>query len=349
MTESKPNLRLDHIAVWTGDMEASSKFFTEIVGWRRHPMEFGVSSDDPTTGGMQGVFFDAPGLWLEFILPTSPGPGMDILEEKGSGAIIEINFEPADYDATLADMKAKGIVMESMDGSPLGEDGGTIQEGMGEGDDIDEQGQRIAYWPKEHAGGTTVEIFEMSPDDDKALLTIRDNMWKGEKANQTGPKVDHIAIFVDDLEQTARFYTDVMGLRRHPMKVAVDGDKNGTVGALEITFIDANGVWLELVQPKGPGPIMDVLKERGSGHIAELVIEVDDMAKYYDEMLAKGVQMTYADGTPIPENEKCFVLEPYGIKAAYFPKDASQGMTIEVTQRGPRDTCLLHKRDDSWS
>ena len=80
-----------------------------------------------------------------------------------------------------------------------------------------------------------------------------------------------------------------------------------------------------------------------------LVIEVDDMAKYYDEMLTKGVQMTYADGTPIPENEKCFVLEPYGIKAAYFPKDVSQGMTIEVTQRGPRDTCLLHKRDDSWS
>lgn len=349
MPESKPNLRLDHIAVWTGNLDAASHFFTDIVGWKRHPMEFGVSSEDATTGGMQGVFFDGNGLWLEFILPTSPGPGMDILEEKGSGAIVEINFEPANYDTTLAEMKAKGIAMENMDGSPLGDDGGTIKEGVGKGDDIEEKGQRIAYWPKSLSRGSTVEIYEMTPDDDEALLTIRDKMWESEKDSPTGPRVDHIAIFVEDLERTASFYTDVMGLRRHPMKISVDGDANGKVGGLEMTFIDANGVWLELVQPKGPGPIMDVLKEQGDGHLAELVVEVDDMEKYYDEMKAKGVQMVYADGSPIPENEKCFVLEPYGIKAAYFPKDASQGMTIEVTQRGPRDKCLLHARDDSWS
>jgi catechol 2,3-dioxygenase-like lactoylglutathione lyase family enzyme len=349
MADSKPDLSLDHIAVWTGDLEGASKFLTDIVGWKRHPMEFGVSSEDQTTGGMQGVFFDGNGLWLELILPTSPGPGMDILNEKGSGAIIEINFEPADYDATLARMKAKGIAMENMDGSPLLEDGGTIKEGVGKGDDIDEQGQRIAYWPKSLTGGTTVEIFEMSPDDDQALLTIRDNMWKAEKDSPTGPRIDHIAIFVEDLEQAASFYTDVMGLRRNPMKIEIDGDANAKVGGLKLAFIDANGVWLELVQPTGPGPIMDVLKQQGNGHLAELVIEVDDMEKYYDEMKAKGVQMVYADGTPIPDSEKCFVLNPYGIKAAYFPKDVSHGMTIEVTQRGPRETCLLHKRDAGWS
>ncbi len=73
---AKPNLRLDHIAVWVGDLEKTSKFLTDIVGWKRHPMEFGVSPEDETTGGMEGVFFDANGVWLELILPTSPGPGV---------------------------------------------------------------------------------------------------------------------------------------------------------------------------------------------------------------------------------------------------------------------------------
>ncbi len=58
------------------------------------------------------------GFWLELILPTSPGPGMDILEEQGDGAIVEINFE-----AVLNDMKARSIPMFNMDGSSLGEDG----------------------------------------------------------------------------------------------------------------------------------------------------------------------------------------------------------------------------------
>jgi hypothetical protein len=58
--------------------------------------------------------------------------------------------------------------------------------------------------------------------------------------------------------------------------------------------------------------------------------------------------MEHADGTPIPEGEKGFVVEPYGIKGAYFPKDVSQGITIEVIQRGPKETCLLHARDKGW-
>ena len=345
---AKPNLRLDHIAIWAAETDESSKFLTDIVGWRQHPMEFGVSADDATTGGMEGVFFDAHGFWIELIRPTSPGPGMDILNEKGPGAITEINFEPASYDGTLADMKAKGVVMEAMDGSPLGEDGGIIKEGVADGDGIDEQGQRIAYWPKDLTGGSTVEIYEMDHSDESALLVIRDKMWEAEVGNEIGPRPSHIAIFVKDLEKTAKFYTDVMGLKRHPMKIEIDGDSNDKVGGLKMAFIDAGSLWLELVQPMGPGPIMDTLNEKGDGYLAEFVVEVDDMDKYFDEMLAKGVHMAYPDGTPIPKEDKGFVIEPSGIKGAYFPKDVSRGLTIEVVQRGPKETCLLHARDKGW-
>lgn len=345
---SRPHLRLDHMVVWVDDMEESSKFFTDILGWKRHPLEFGVTADDPTTGGMEGAFFDANGFWLELILPTSPGPGMDILNEKGAGAIIEINFEPADYDATLADMEAKGITMENMDGTPISSNGGTIKEGVGKGDEIDnEKGQRIAYWPKEVAGGTTVEIFERG-EDETSLINVRDAMWKDQKPDPNSPFIDHISIFVKDLEKSAKFYTDVMGLKRHPMKTVIDGDANQVVGGMEVAFIDAGDVWLELVQPTGPGPVMDLLNEKGDGYVAEMIIEVDDMDKFYDEMKAKGIELLNIDGKPFENNEKSYTLKPFGIKAAYFPTDVTHGLSVEAYQRGPRETSLLHKRDANW-
>jgi catechol 2,3-dioxygenase-like lactoylglutathione lyase family enzyme len=75
------NMHMDHAVVWVDDIEGTSKFLRDIVGFRQHPMEIGVSGDDPTTGGMEGVFFDGNGIWLELIKPTTPGPGMDILKK----------------------------------------------------------------------------------------------------------------------------------------------------------------------------------------------------------------------------------------------------------------------------
>lgn len=93
---------------------------------------------------------------------------------------------------------------------------------------------------------------------------------------------------------------------------------------------------------------MDLLNERADGYIAELIVEVDDTDKYYDDMKEKGVQMLNIDEAPLADDEKGFVLEPYGDKLAYFPKDVSCGMTVPVFQRGPRETSLFHQRDDSW-
>ena len=188
-TQIQPQLRLDHAAIWVEDMEKTVSFLTDVVGWRRHPMEIMVSAEDETTGGMEAVFVDANGLWLEMILPTSPGPGMDILNEKGDGAIIEINFEPDDYDAVLQDMKAKGIPMFNMDGSPLGEDGGLIKEGVVDEGDFEHTGQRIAYWSTEQSRGTTVEIFEVLRDDAVNLINQRDTQWQKEALSQQGPRM----------------------------------------------------------------------------------------------------------------------------------------------------------------
>lgn len=349
---SKPsgaNLRFDHAAIWVEDMEKTLSFLTDVVGWRRHPMEIAVSAEDETTGGMEAVFVDANGLWLEMILPTSPGPGMDILNEQGEGAIVEINFEPDDYDAVLRDMRARGIPMFNMDGSPLGEDGGVIKEGVVEEGDFEHTGQRIAYWSTELSRGTTVEIFEVIKDNKTNLINQRDRQWEKEILHQQGPRMSHVSIAVADLESTASFYTDVMGLKRHPMPLRIEAGSNEVIGGMKAVFIDAGGVWLELFQPEGPGPLMDLLNEKGDGHVAELCAEVDDLGAYYDSMKAKGVQMAGIDGTPLEDSEKFCVLDPHGDKIAYFPPEVSCGMTIEVIERGPRDKSILHRRDDTWA
>ena len=342
-SQTNHRMRLDHAAVWVEDIEKTVSFLTDIVGWRRHPMVVEVSPDDPTVGGMHAVFIDANGLWLELILPTSEGPGMDILRQVGDGAIVEINFEPADYEAALEDMRTRGIPMFNMDGSPLGEDGGRIDEGVAGMADTHETGQRIAYWSTELSRGTTVEIYEVIPGDETNLLNIREKQWAQEYQTPTGPRMSHVAIVVEDLDATASFYTDVMGLERHPMAFNLEAEGNESIGALEACFVDANGIWIELFQPKGPGPLMDLLQAKGDGYVAELVAEVDDIAAYYDEMKAKGVTMAGIDGAPLSEQQKYARLEPFGDKIAYFPEEISRGITIEIIERGPENTSVMHR------
>ncbi|MEE4660791.1 MAG: VOC family protein [Halieaceae bacterium] len=347
-TQTNTPLRLDHLAIWVEDMERTTSFLTNIVGWKRHPMLVEVSADDPTTGGMEAVFIDGQGLWLEMILPTSPGPGQDILEEKGDGAIVEVNFEAVDEDYMniLQSMEELGVQMLAMDGSPL-ENGGRIQEGVRGNEDSHEAGQKIAYWPTDMSGGTTVEIYEKISGDDTSLLNIRDAQWQAQAHDPSAPRIDHVSIIVEDAEKTAAFYTDIMGLARKADKFDLGDESEELFGSFDAIWIDANGVWLELVQPTGPGPLMDILKEKGTGHPLEIIAEVDDIDAYYDLVKSRGVNMVTFDGTPLSDEEKAQLIPATGDRIAYFPQEVSCGMTIEVYERGPVETSALHRRDNS--
>ena len=337
-------MHMDHAVIWVDDIEGSAIFLSEVVGFKRHPMEIGVSADDATTGGMEGVFFDGNGLWLELIKPTTPGPGMDILDKVGAGALVEINFQPEDYDGVLREMKDKGIQMLNMDGSPLNDDGGLIKEGVGTGDDIEHTGQRIAYWSNELTRGTSVEIFEVKSGDEGGLINIRDKMCENEEsAGPDEPWVDHIAVWVKDLEETASFYTDVLGLERYHKEIDTSADNdNEKLGGFKAAFIDAKGVWLELVQPVGDGTLMEILNDKGDGYLGEICVCVNDFDAYNERMKAKGIQMLNIDGSPL-DGKNC-VLEPYGEKMAYFPSELSCGMIVEVVQPGPDSTRCIPPR-----
>ncbi len=311
-----------------------------------------VSDEDPTCGGMEAVFLDGNGLWLEMILPTSPGPGMDMLEELGDGAIVEVNFEAVDddYINIIDDMAAKGVQMLSMDGSPL-VDGGRIDEGVRGKEETAETGQRIAYWPTDVSCGTTIEIYEKLSDDQTNLLNVRDAGWGEEQKDPAAPRIDRVGILVEDLEKTASFYTETMGLKRHPEVFVLDADASD-VGGMKIAFIkasEAENVWIQLVQPTSPGHAMNLLKEKGDGYAMEVSVEVDDLDGFCDRMQARGITMVKFDGSALDTGSKWDAVEPYGDRFCYFPLSASRGFRMMMYQRGPRATSILHRRDDTFA
>jgi catechol 2,3-dioxygenase-like lactoylglutathione lyase family enzyme len=309
----------DHIAVWAADTEASARFLSQAMGWKRHPTVIRVSDEEKTTGGMIGTFFDAPGLWIELIEPTTPGPGQDILEALGDGALVEINFDLGnEYQLALDQLAARGVEMLSMDGSPL-KDGGTINEGVFDGHEILNPGQRIAYFPTSMTGGTTVEYYEVLSDDAGSLLLERDRAWKDETREPATPWIDHVAIVTDDAEGAASFFADYMGMKRHHGRA--------DEGAAKVVLLDAKGadektLWLRLVEPAPGSRAAALLAERGPGHIMELGVVVEDFAAFGAHAARLGLTLVDKLGAPLPAG-----IVP---TEAYFRKEDSCGIPVRL-------------------
>ena len=107
------------------------------------------------------------------------------------------------------------------------------------------------------------------------------------------------------------------------------------------------GINLEDISQPKCFHVLDTLREKGNGHPLEIIAEVDDIGAYYDLVKSRGVNMVAFDGTPLSEEEKAQLISTTGERIAYFPQDVSCGMTIEIFERGPKETSALHKRDNS--
>lgn len=297
--------------------------------WKRHPTIIRVDDEEKTTGGMIGTFFDAPGLWIELIEPTTSGPGQDILDELGDGALVEINFDLGDsYEKALSEMSARGVEMLSMDGSPL-VDGGVIDEGVLEDGEIQDAGQRIAYFPTSLTYGTTIEYYEVRSDDGGSLIKERDADWKDETRIPGAPRIDYIGIITGSLQKTASFYQDYMGLKVQGQTFSEAGD--------EVLFVNANGadekpLWLKLVEPGPRSQNREILHEEGNGFLFEMGVEVDDLEAFIGDAVTHNVQMkTRHVGSTDDE--------------AFFGVGQSCGLPIRVFQRGEANVSITAKRD----
>jgi methylmalonyl-CoA/ethylmalonyl-CoA epimerase len=128
-------------------------------------------------------------------------------------------------------------------------------------------------------------------------------------------KINHIAVAVNNLEETAKFYQNVMGL--HLSGVEVVAAQKTKVGFFKIGELN-----IELVQPSEPdSPLVKFLETKGQG-IHHICFEVDDIEAEIKTLLEKGATMV--DQKPR--------TGAHDSKVAFIHPKSSNGVLIELCQ-----------------
>jgi methylmalonyl-CoA/ethylmalonyl-CoA epimerase len=104
-------------------------------------------------------------------------------------------------------------------------------------------------------------------------------------------KIDHVGIAVKDLEKTAAFYGDVLGLEFAGFEDLPDR-------GLRIGVFNVGGVRLELLQPTTTDSTMAKFIEKSGEGIHHLAFTVDDAEAELGRLASAGVQLI--DSKPRP-------------------------------------------------
>jgi methylmalonyl-CoA epimerase len=129
-------------------------------------------------------------------------------------------------------------------------------------------------------------------------------------------KVSHVAIAVPDIEETAMFYAEKLGLAMVGRE-AVAGSK------VVVGFIPVGDTRIELVQPDSPdSPITKFLEMRGPG-LQHICFEVDDVAAELERLDAAGVRLI--DKVPHPG--------AHGAMVGFIHPSATGGVLVELSEQ----------------
>ena len=131
-------------------------------------------------------------------------------------------------------------------------------------------------------------------------------------------KVDHIGIAVNNLEETLKFYEEVLGLKCEGTEV-VEEQK------VKVAFLPVGDTELELLESTTEdGPIAKfIAKNGGRGGIQHVAVRVDNIESAIEEVKAKGYKMI--DETP-----------RYGAgnaRIAFCHPKGTDGVLLELSER----------------
>ncbi len=129
-------------------------------------------------------------------------------------------------------------------------------------------------------------------------------------------KIDHIGVAVKNLEETLKFYEEVLGLKTEGTEV-VEEQK------VKVAFLPIGDSEIELLEStEEDGPIAKYIAKKGEG-MQHVALRVDDIEKAIAEMKEKGVRM-------IDEKPR---YGAGGAKIAFVHPKSSKGVLVELTQR----------------
>jgi methylmalonyl-CoA/ethylmalonyl-CoA epimerase len=129
-------------------------------------------------------------------------------------------------------------------------------------------------------------------------------------------KVDHIGIAVKNLDETLKFYTDVLGLEMGGTEV-VEEQK------VKVAFLPIGDTEVELLESTSEdGPIAKFIERNGEG-VQHIAFKVDDIEEAIAYMQEKGMRM-------IDEQPR---YGAGGAKIAFVHPKSSHRVLVELSQR----------------
>jgi methylmalonyl-CoA/ethylmalonyl-CoA epimerase len=129
-------------------------------------------------------------------------------------------------------------------------------------------------------------------------------------------KVDHIGIAVKNLDETLKFYTDILGLECQGTEVVEDQK-------VRVAFLPIGDTEVELLESTSEdGPIAKFIEKNGEG-VQHIAFKVDNIEEAIQHMLDKGMQMIdqkprYGAG---------------GAKIAFVHPKSSNRVLVELSER----------------
>jgi methylmalonyl-CoA/ethylmalonyl-CoA epimerase len=131
-------------------------------------------------------------------------------------------------------------------------------------------------------------------------------------------RVDHIGIAVTNLDETIKFYEDVLGIKCQGTEVVADQK-------VKVAFFPVGDTELEFLESTAPdGPIAKFIEgNKGRGGIQHIALRVPDIKTAIAEMKEKGVTM-------IDEEPR---YGAGGASIAFCHPKSTSGILLELSQR----------------
>jgi methylmalonyl-CoA/ethylmalonyl-CoA epimerase len=134
----------------------------------------------------------------------------------------------------------------------------------------------------------------------------------------TVKRIDHLAILVDDMDETLSFWQDALGLKLSRREDVPQ--ENSRVG-----FLPVGESEIELVEPAGPDSGLRRQFEKQGPGMHHLCLEVDDIEGMLELLKQKGVRLI--NQTPM--------LGPGGKRYAFIHPKSANGVLVELYELPP--------------
>lgn len=129
-------------------------------------------------------------------------------------------------------------------------------------------------------------------------------------------KVDHIGVAVKSLDETLKFYQEMLGLELQGTEV-VEEQK------VKVAFLPVGDTEVELLESTDPeGPIAKFIEKKGEG-IQHVAFRVENIEEAIAELMGKGVKM-------IDEKPR---YGAGGAKIAFCHPKSTNGVLVEISER----------------